>query len=142
MKTLINLSVLIASLTILLISACEPVAEPTGGDPRDAYVGEWNFNEQKSTAKLAYTVYISKDPYNSSQVLLENFGGSGIAGDVAKAIVTSSQMVIQKQTMSGSGWVTEGKGQMNNPAKTSLTLNYYFIIGADQETHITTATKQ
>lgn len=142
MKKVINFSLFLASITILLISACEPVEDPTNSDARDPYVGEWNFNEQKSTAKLAYVVYISKDPYNSSQVLLENFGSSGIPGDVVKAVVTSGQMVIAKQTMSGSGWITEGSGQMSNPAKTAMTLNYYFIIGADKETHVTTATKQ
>ena len=142
MKTLINLSIFIAALTLLFISACEPVEDPTNTDAREPYVGEWQFNEQKSTDRLAYVVYITKDPNNSSQLILENFGSSGIAGDIVKAVVTTNQMVIAKQTMNGSGWVVEGNGQMSNPAKTVMTLNYYFIIGADKETHITTATKQ
>ena len=141
MKSIVRLSIFIASLTILIISACEPVDNTTSGDPRDPYVGEWQFNEQKSTARLAYVVYISKDPDNSSQIILENFGSSGIAGDIVKAVVTSSQMVIAKQTMSGSKWIVEGSGAMSSPAKTAMLLNYYFIIGADKETHVTTATK-
>lgn len=142
MKKAIKLSVFIATLTILLISACEPVEDPTNSDARDPYLGEWKFNELKSTSKLAYIVYITKDPANSSQVLLENFGSSGIPGDVAKAVVTSGQMVIAKQTMTGSGWITEGSGQLSNSSNTAMILNYYFIIGADKETHVTTATKQ
>jgi len=142
MKTLFRISILLAVFTIFFISACEPVDEDNpDGDPRDAYIGEWQFVESfKSTKGQSYVVDISKDPDNSSQIILENFGNSGVSGVYATAIVTSDQIVIPNQEMSN-GWVTEGSGQMSNQKKTSMNLSYYFIIGADKENYTTTATK-
>jgi hypothetical protein len=142
MKNIIRISLSLAMLTILLVIACEPIDNPSDSDPRDQYVGEWQFNESlKNTLKMSYLVTISKDPSNSSQIILENFGNSGIPGDHVKAIVTSGQISIPKQDLSISGWVTEGSGQMSNPSKKIMNLSYYFIISADKEYHTTTATK-
>ena len=79
MKTIFSLSLFLAALTILFISACEPVdGDPVSDDPRDAYVGEWQFIESfKSTEVQSYLVTITKDPSNSSQILLANFGNPG-----------------------------------------------------------------
>lgn len=141
MKKIINFSLFLASITILLISACEPVDNPTDGDPRDSYVGEWQFYETtKSTENQSYIVAIIKDPNNSSQVILGNFGGSGVNNISAKGIVTSSQIVVSSQQMSNN-WIVDGNGEFANSSKTSMTWTFSITAGGTKDTHDATATK-
>ena len=143
MKTVIKLSVFITALTILLISACEPVEDPTDGDPRDAYVGEWNFVEKvnlKSTEDQYFVVTISKDASNSSQVIINNFGGLSSDGVIVKAVITSGQAVIPLLNMNG--WIVEGSGDLVSANKKSMTWDYYITGGGDRIHYIATATKK
>jgi len=142
MKAIVLTIILSLALTSLLFIGCEPVDENTTGDPRDPYVGEWHFIESfKSTESQSYIVTITKDPDNSSQVIIGNLGNPGSQDITVKGIATSSQVVVSRQNMSN-GWVIEGSGSMTNVAKTSMTWDYSLLISADWEPHSATATLQ
>ncbi len=130
MKTIFSLSLFLAALTILFISACEPVdGDPVSDDPRDAYVGEWQFIESfKSTEGQSYIVTITKDPSNSSQVFLANFGNPGSNEVYAVGLVTSSQLVISQQKLVNGTWIVQGSGSFSNTSKTAM--NWAFSITA------------
>jgi hypothetical protein len=140
MKTTFLLFLLLGALTSVLYSGCEPVADNTTGDPRDQYVGKWLFNEDlKSTEGQSFIVVISKDPDNSSQVILKNFVYSG-EDVIVYGLVTSGQIVVSTQKMSN-GWTVEGSGVINK-AKTSMSWDYNLLIAVDWEHHLATALLQ
>jgi hypothetical protein len=132
---------LIGAFTSVIYSGCEPVDNPTGGDPRDAYVGEWKFIESfKSAESQSYIVTISLDPNNSSQVIIGNLGNPGSQDITVKGLVTSSQVVVSSQNMSN-GWVIEGSGSFTNVVKSSMTWSYSITAGGNKDDYIATATQ-
>jgi hypothetical protein len=142
MKTTV-LSILFAlAFTSLFFIGCEPLDEgTTSDDPRDKYVGEWQFIESfKSTEGNSYLVSISKDPNNSSQVILGNFGNPGSQSITVTGIATSSQIVVASQKMNN-GWTIEGSGRTTNVIK-SMSWTYAITAGGDKTEYIATATKQ
>jgi hypothetical protein len=141
MKTIFQISLFLASLTILLISACEPVDDTASDDPRDPYIGEWQFNESfKNTDGQSYIVNIVKDPDNSSQVILENFGNPGSNNIGATGIVTSSQLVVSSQKMSNN-WIVDGNGKFSNSSKTAMDWTLSITAGGSKDSYTATATK-
>jgi hypothetical protein len=140
MKKTFLFFMLIAAFASVLYSGCEPVDEDTSGDPRDQYVGEWQFIESfKSTESQSYLVTISLDPNNSSQVIIGNLGNPGDQDITVKGTVTSGKIIVSSQNM-GNGWVIEGAGQMNNVAKTSMLWTYSITAGGNQDDYNATAT--
>jgi hypothetical protein len=144
MKTIISFSLFLATLTVLLISACEPVdGDPVSDDPRDAYVGEWQFIESfKSTEGQSYIVTISKDQSNSSQVLLANFGNPGSNDIYAVGLVTAGQLVISQQKLVNSTWIVQGAGSFSNASKTAMNWAFSITAGGSKDDYTATATKQ
>jgi len=141
-----RLFLLLTVLTGFFLPACEPVDEnTTGDDPRDQFIGVWQFAESgfiKSTDGQSYIVTISKDAGNSSQVILENFGNPGLQDVIVTGTVTTNQIVVSTQNLSN-GWTVEGSGKMNNANKTSMLWNYTIIAGGNEDTYNNvTATKQ
>ncbi len=144
MKSTSRLFVLIATISVFLFQGCEPVDNtPAGDDARDAFVGVWQFYETafKSTMAQSYIVSITKDPSNSAQVILKNFGNPGTQDVTVIGLVTASQIVVNSQSMS-TGWTAEGSGKFDNPAKTSMAWTYSLIIAGSKEYHTATATRQ
>jgi hypothetical protein len=143
MKSTFRLISLFAIVTTIAFSGCEPVDDTTGGDARDPYIGEWQFIESgyKSTDGQSYIVTIAKDPNNSSQVILKNFGNSGSDDVSVFGLATSSQIVVSSQKMSN-GWTAEGSGSVTNPAKTTMSWTYYLTIAGNKDPYTATATKQ
>jgi len=142
MKTIFRFFLTVAVLTILLIAACEPVDNSTSNDPRDPYIGEWQFIESpKSTEGQSYIVNITKDPDNSSQVILGNFGNPGSNDISAKGIVTSSQLVVSSQQMSNN-WIVDGSGKFSNSNKSTMDWTLSITAGGNKDTYTATATKQ
>ncbi len=144
MKSAYRLFIFIATLTVLLYQGCEPVDNtPAGDDVRDPFVGVWQFYETgfKSTLAQSYIVSITKDPSNSSQVILKNFGNPGTQDVTVIGLVTASQIVVSSQSMS-TGWTAEGSGKFNNVAKTTMAWTYSLIIAGSKEYHTATATRQ
>ncbi|MFA5970710.1 MAG: hypothetical protein WC780_00050 [Lentimicrobiaceae bacterium] len=143
MKTSIRLFLFLLAFASFMFSGCEPVDEnTTGDDPRDSYVGEWQFIESfKSTEGQSYLVTITKDAANSSQLILGNFGNSGSQSISANGIVTSGQVVVSTQQMSN-GWTVEGTGVFTNVAKTQMTWTYSITAGGDKVSYAANATLQ
>ncbi len=142
MKTSFRLFLLFVAMSGLFISGCEPVDEPTGSDDRDPYVGVWQFIESfKSPVGQSYIVTISKDPDNSSQVLLQNFGNPGTQDVKVTGIVTSNQIIVTTQNLSN-GWTVEGSGKITNVNKTSMSWTYSITAGGDKEYYTATASRQ
>lgn len=142
MKTTV-ISILFAlALTSLFFIGCEPLDEDTtSDDPRDKYVGEWQFIESfKSTEGNSYLVSITKDPNNSSQVILGNFGNPGSQTITVKGLVTSSQIIVSSQKMSN-GWTIEGTGK-STVVNTTMSWTYAITAGGDKDAYVATATKQ
>jgi len=142
MKTSVLTILFALAITSLFFIGCEPLDEDTtSDDPRDKYVGEWQFIESfKSTEGNSYLVSISKDPDNSSQVILGNFGNPGSQSITVTGIATSTQIVVTSQKMSN-GWTIEGTGKTTNVIK-SMNWTYAITAGGDKEPYTATATKQ
>lgn len=107
----------------------EDINEPTA-DPRDKFVGAWNCQETSSINKKgssSYTVNISLNPNNSSQILLENFYQLGF-GIKLYAIVANNNATIPEQTTSG--FAVKGSGNYNTSTD-KINWTYYVNDGAD-----------
>jgi len=134
---------LLLSLVLLvpMLNSCLPDDElgPDTGDPRDKFLGTWQFNESPAVRSVAtsYTVTISYDPSNSSQVLLRNFANAG-GMHSAYGIVTSNSISVPSQEMA-SGFVVSGSGNMST--LTSMSWDYSITAGGDLEYYSASATK-
>lgn len=76
-------------------------------DARDKYTGTWAVNNE-SCGKSKYQVIIEKDPSNSAQALIRNFGFSS-AAEPDTAIVAGNSIVVYQQYNS-EGWLVQGQG--------------------------------
>lgn len=136
MKTYSLLFIVIAAFASFFISGCEPADNTVpGDDARDPFIGMWQFQEAgkfKSTEGQSYVVSITKDPNNSTQVILKNFGNPGSEDVTVIGIVTANQIVVSSQMMAN-GWVAEGVGKFSNVTKTSMSWTYNLIIAGSQD---------
>lgn len=141
MKTKAPFSLLVIAFVIMFAAGYEIIEDPEGtDDPRDNMTGTWQFieNSAKSTQSLSYTVNISKDPDNSSQVILENFCNPGTFDVQSVGIATTSQIVVTEQTLSN-GWTVKGSGKLEGTEKMKWT--YSITAGGDIEEYTAEATK-
>lgn len=141
MKTKVRNSFIFISFIMMLVTSCEIPEDPDAtDDPRDKMTGTWQFIESsvKSTQSISYTVNITKDPDNSSQVILENLGNPGTFDIQSVGIATTSQIVVSEQTISN-GWVIEGSGKLDGTDKMNWT--YSIVAGGDLEHYTADATK-
>ncbi len=143
MKKALLFFIFLAAVTSYVFVGCElPANDPSGGDPRDAYVGEWQFLESfKSTESQSYLVTITKDPDNSSQVILGNFANSGFNYISAIGIVTSTQIVVSSQKMSNN-WIVDGNGKFTDKNNTIMDWTLSVTAGGNKDLFTATATKQ
>ena len=126
MKT--NSFILLMLLITLNIPACTPIdddVDPT--DPVAKFLGTWDVSE--SCNRGNYNVYISVDPGNSAQVLLENFGNPGASYDAAVGLVVSNTIHVSSQTI-GEGWTISGKGTYQSDG--TIYWDYTLIIPPNQ----------
>jgi hypothetical protein len=140
MKRYLNL--LAVTLIIILINGCEP--DNTDGpdaDIRDKFVGTWLFSESSPSRSVnaTYNVVISKDPSNSTQVLLSNFSGAGSGIDAAYGIVTSSSITVPSQSIA-TDYLVSGSGILSNSSTMNWT--YSYTAGGDKTDCTATATLQ
>ena len=144
MKKAFLFFIFLAAVTSYLFVGCElPADDTSGDDPRDAYVGEWQFYESfaKSTENQSYLVTITKDPDNSSQVILGNFANSGSNSISAKGLVTSTQIVVSSQKMSNN-MIVDGNGKFTDKNKTIMDWTLSVTAGGNLDLYTATATKQ
>jgi hypothetical protein len=107
-------------------------------DPRDKFVGSWLCNEHShQMGNSSFTVPISKDINNSSQIALANFYQLGSSQKVY-GVVTNNTVTISNQTVSGKS--VRGSGTITNNNNT-INWNYYVDDGADIDTCTAVFTK-
>ena len=124
-------------LMIFSFSSCEPDKDDDNADLRDKFVGTWRFNESEAKSDLAfYTVEITKDAGNSTQVLLKNFGRIG--NNTVEGIVTANRITVDKQTRGS----IEVSGIGNSASNTRMNWTYTINDGANEETFTAVADKQ
>ena len=113
-------------LGLLLFISC--LEEDTNDllDDRDAFLGAWNVTE--SCNKDAYSVQISKDPSNSSQVLINNFWNTGNCGNPVYGIVAGSSIYLPEQSFCNGAFKVDGSGDM---IKEKINWSYSVNDGAD-----------
>lgn len=119
---------LLIGLMTMNFTACIPIDEdvdPT--DPVAKFLGTWKVSE--SCNRSNYSVYISVDPGNSAQVLLENFGNPGASYDAAVGLVVSNTIHVSSQTI-GEGWTINGKGTYQSDG--TIYWDYTLIIPPSQ----------
>lgn len=96
---------------LFFVAGCEKVGDdPNPIDIRSDYTGDWVVTESnlKST-DATYTVKISIDGTNSSQVVLSNYMNLGSSVQVS-AVVTETSITIPVQTVDS--WTVAGTGTL------------------------------
>lgn len=125
-------------LLITFMAACVPEDEVEPGDLRDKFTGTWRFTETpvvKSPDGVSFTVTITYDPNNSTQVLLKNFAQIG-GQYAAYGIVTSNRITIPSQEVAP-GFMVSGTGIL--AGSSHMDWDYTTIAGGDKETFTATA---
>ena len=130
MKNYLKLLILFVAGIILLQTACVPdETDDPVTDDRDYFIGNW-MAEETSTLfpdPITFTVKITADPNDESQVLLSNFYHLGsAAADRVKAQVGSSTITIPQQTVCDV--VINGTGILSGK---KINLNYFVNDGAE-----------
>ena len=140
MRTINKILLSILFSALLMLGACDsgddnnPSPVP---DARDKFVGDWAVNNE-NCGKAKYVASISKDPSNSAQVLINNFGFSGSA-EADTAIIAGSSIVLYKQ-MNGEGWEVQGTGSYKS--NESIEWTYSLLISGNLENCTATYVKQ
>jgi hypothetical protein len=141
MKKYLNLLAVVMLLSLL--NSCDTTNSegPDTGDDRDKYVGTWLFTENSPARQPSstYTAVISKDPSNSSQVLISNFTGVGSGSSDAYGIVTSGSISVPQQNIA-TDYKVEGFGSSSTSTKMNWT--YSVTAGGSKDDYSATATKQ
>lgn len=135
-------TILLQLIFIMLIPAiisCVPDDDlgPDTGDPRDKFIGSWNFDESPAARGVSYPVTISYDDNNSSQVFLSNLARAG-SNYKAYGIVTSNKISVPYQE-TAEGFFVEGSGTMT--ALDEMDWEYSYAAGGDLEYFTAHATK-
>lgn len=117
--------------------ACELIDDDPFADLRDNLVGTWRFDESELKSTLAfYNVTISKDPGNSSQVLVRNFGNISRFVDVY-GIVTKNRIEIPEQNV----LTVKVQGIGNLTSNRFMNWTYTTNDGADEKSYSAVAEK-
>ena len=131
---------IIAATLFMVFYACNPNdpnnnPQPTA-DPRDKFVGSWSCSEvSHQNGSSTFTVPISLNANNSSQLLLGNFYQMGqVYGVVAGTNVTVPSQSVSSCNIWGSGNITNNNTRIN--------WNYYVDTGADIDTCTAVCNKQ
>ncbi len=92
---------------VLALTGCEPEPnEIPDQDYRDDFVGTWIADDSPAKSTLnTYEVTISKDPNNSSQVILYNFHQSNesVSGLVTSNRINVTSALVNEETINGEG---------------------------------------
>jgi len=105
-KILLIIGILVSS--ALLLQSCTKEEDPSDEEnTRTLFVGNWTVTDQCS--KQTYSVNISFDDDNSSQVIISNYANLGKS---AKAVVAGSNIQVESQNI-GNGYSVSGSGQLN-----------------------------
>jgi len=127
-KAYILLILSLVSMTLISSCVIDEGDDVNPTDPREKFLGDWKVNE--SCTRLNYNVYITTDPGNSQQVLIENFSNPGPGYDPAVALIVSNSIVVSNQNI-GEGWTVSGQGTYQSDGTIKWT--YSLIINGVKE---------
>lgn len=137
MKLQYKFLLIIAAIFLFSSPACELIDDDPIADLRDNLVGSWRFDESELKSTLTYyNVTISKDPGNSSQVLVRNLGNISRFVDVY-GIVTKNRIEIPEQTI----LTIKVQGVGNLSSSRIMNWTYTTNDGADQKSYSAVAEK-
>ena len=123
--------------------SCEPDTTTPDENPdtdiRDKFVASWLCNEtSKLNGQSTFTVAISLNPSNSSEVLIANFYLFG-NDEKARALVTGNSITIPSQSFCNH--IISGSGFIDNN-KTTINWDYYVNDGQQTDTCSAVYTKK
>jgi hypothetical protein len=123
------LLLLITGLVITFISCEDDLFDDPFADPVDKFLGTWKCNETEvpPDGLWVYDVVITRNPQNSTEILISNFNLQG-AGERAKALVTGNSLTIPTQLICDDTIEIKGSGNFRNG---EITLTYTTLDGAD-----------
>ncbi|MCK9448935.1 MAG: hypothetical protein M0Q41_08145 [Bacteroidales bacterium] len=125
LKRISQFSLLVLLLPLFYSCELDDDFDLDSDDPIAMYLGGWSVSD--NATKLNYTVTIRRNPENSTEVLIDNFAGSG---DAAKALVTGKTLTLTSITV-GNGWRISGYGTYKNSGR--IDFWYSLTISGDQE---------
>jgi hypothetical protein len=111
----IIVKILLLAFLLSALAGCNPEGDEDFSLPRDRYKGSWFCQEDADP--IGYYASITPDPYNSTQVIIDNF--FNLNGTVT-AIVTEGTITVNNQVMKGIpgtywcegyGTLTKNKGE-------------------------------
>lgn len=118
---------------VFLFQSCAIEDDSDYSDPRDKFIGTWNVSDQPG--RINYTVNISKNPAQSTNVLLNNFADMGGS---ANGLVVGSKIIIDKQNI-GNDFFSNGTGTFISSGR----LEFDFVLddGIDLESRVAVFSK-
>jgi hypothetical protein len=140
MKKIPLYSAFIFLLTIGLFFSCNPDdgGDPAPTDPRDKFVGSWLCQETSQSGNSSFSVTISIDGSNSSQIFLDNFYHLGV-GKKVYGVVAGNNVTLPNQVVNGFT-VKSGNGTIVN-SDTKINFSYVVNDGADDDSCTAVYTK-
>jgi len=120
---LFNTAILLV--VVFLFQSCAIEDDSDYSDPREKFVGTWNVSDQPG--RINYSVNISKNPAQSTNVLLYNFADMGGS---ANGLVVGNRIIIDKQPI-GNDFLSNGTG--NFISENRLEFTFVLDDGIDLE---------
>lgn len=134
MKSLLKYTAFFLIIGLFALSSCDPNESiDPDQDVRAPYLGTWVCTELSG---MTYSVTVTLDQSNSTQILIGNFHFYG-ANEKVYAIATANNLTLPSQVICGN--TVNGSGTLVNDSK--FTLKYYVNDGADIDTVNATYTK-
>lgn len=125
-----RIALLIASSVLLTFTSCEEILiDDPFADPVEKFLGNWESTEtvDPPDGLWIYDVVISRNPQNSTEILISNFNLQG-SRERARAMVTGNRLIIPTQLICDNTIRIEGSGTYSNG---EITLSYTTNDGAD-----------
>jgi hypothetical protein len=126
MKQKLLIVILLTGLLLQFTACIDDAADPDQ-DPREAFLGKWNVEE--NCVRFNYEVEISPSPEHETKVLMYNFALTGDDFPPAYGFVEGARINVPSQTI-GDNWKVEGFGELETNRKISW--EYEIIIAGDR----------
>ena len=125
-KTFFGLLLLVASISLFHSCELDDDLDPNSDDPAAFFLGSWSVTD--NATKVNYSVEIIRNPLNSTEVLLQNFAGSGDPNVRALVVGTTLRLI---SVFIGDDWKISGTGKLSNQNR--IDFYYTLEIGGDEE---------
>jgi hypothetical protein len=119
----------ISGLMLTFVSCEDDQFDDPFADPVDKFLGTWKCNEQEipPDGLWVYDVVITRNPQNSSEILISNFNLQG-SSERARALIAGNSLTIPTQLMCDDTIEIKGSGSFSNG---EVSLSYTTLDGAD-----------